>query len=158
MVTPAVRARVADLAEAHPEKIFFADSRARIAHFRHVIAKPNQQEADSACREALGGIDYGQLRRLLAAPLLLVTCGPDGVLLVDDSGERWVATRPEPHPIDICGAGDSFAAGAALALAAGAGAGEAAEFGNLVASITIMKKGTGTASPQEVIAKCTPSP
>jgi sugar/nucleoside kinase (ribokinase family) len=29
---------------------------------------------------------------------------------------------------------------------------EAARFGNLVTSITIMKKGTGTASPQEVLA------
>jgi sugar/nucleoside kinase (ribokinase family) len=29
---------------------------------------------------------------------------------------------------------------------------EAARFGNLVASITIMKKGTGTASPEEVLA------
>jgi sugar/nucleoside kinase (ribokinase family) len=28
----------------------------------------------------------------------------------------------------------------------------AARFGNLVASITIMKKGTGTASPEEVLA------
>jgi bifunctional ADP-heptose synthase (sugar kinase/adenylyltransferase) len=28
----------------------------------------------------------------------------------------------------------------------------AAHFGNLVASITIMKKGTGTASPEEVLA------
>jgi hypothetical protein len=29
----------------------------------------------------------------------------------------------------------------------------AVEFGNLVASITIMKKGTGTASPEEVLDK-----
>jgi len=29
---------------------------------------------------------------------------------------------------------------------------QAASFGNLVASTTIMKKGTGTASPQEVLA------
>jgi bifunctional ADP-heptose synthase (sugar kinase/adenylyltransferase) len=29
---------------------------------------------------------------------------------------------------------------------------QAAMFGNLVASITVMKKGTGTASPQEVLA------
>jgi bifunctional ADP-heptose synthase (sugar kinase/adenylyltransferase) len=29
---------------------------------------------------------------------------------------------------------------------------EAASFGNIVASITVMKKGTGTASPQEILA------
>jgi sugar/nucleoside kinase (ribokinase family) len=58
------------------------------------------------------------------------------------------------QPVDICGAGDSFSAGAALALAAGASAEEAARFGNIVASITIMKKGSGTASAEEVVAAC----
>jgi sugar/nucleoside kinase (ribokinase family) len=54
--------------------------------------------------------------------------------------------------VDICGAGDSFSAGSALALAAGAPPAEAVRFGNLVTSVTIMKKGTGTASPEEVLA------
>jgi sugar/nucleoside kinase (ribokinase family) len=39
-----------------------------------------------------------------------------------------------------------------LALAAGATPAEAARFGHLVGSITVMKPGTGTASPQEVLA------
>jgi sugar/nucleoside kinase (ribokinase family) len=39
-----------------------------------------------------------------------------------------------------------------MALAAGGSPLEAARFGNLVASVTIMKKGTGTASPVEVLA------
>jgi sugar/nucleoside kinase (ribokinase family) len=56
------------------------------------------------------------------------------------------------QPVDICGAGDSFSAGAAMALAITGSATEAARFGNLVASITIMKHGTGTASPEEVLA------
>jgi sugar/nucleoside kinase (ribokinase family) len=54
--------------------------------------------------------------------------------------------------VDICGAGDSFSAGASLALRVTGSPEEAARFGNLVASITIMKKGTGTASPEEVLA------
>jgi sugar/nucleoside kinase (ribokinase family) len=54
--------------------------------------------------------------------------------------------------VDICGAGDSFAAGCALALAVTGSPLESARFGNLIASITIMKKGTGTASPEEVLA------
>jgi len=156
VVTPAVRDLVSELAQTHRDKIFFADSRARIRHFRHVIAKPNQQEGEAACREWIGRIDYPELRRLLASPLLMVTHGPNGVLLIDDAGESWVRTPPEPHPADICGAGDSFSAGAALALAAGASPTDAAQFGNLVASITIMKKGTGTASPEEVREKCKP--
>jgi rfaE bifunctional protein kinase chain/domain len=154
VVTPAVRDLVCHLAPSYPAKIFFADSRARIALFRGVIAKPNQQEGEAACRELFGRVDYPALRRHLAAPLLMVTHGSSGVLLVDDSGESWVRTQPVEHPVDICGAGDSFSAGAALALAAGASATQAARFANLVASITVMKKGTGTASPAEVREAC----
>jgi bifunctional ADP-heptose synthase (sugar kinase/adenylyltransferase) len=154
VVTPAVRDLLADLAPSYPEKIFFADSRARIQHFRQVIVKPNQQEAESACRELFGRVDYGGLRRHVQAKLAVVTHGGDGVLLVDDGGETWVETRRIEKPVDICGAGDSFSAGMAMALRAGASPAEAARFGHLVASITIMKKGTGTASPDEVLAAC----
>ena len=154
VVTAAVRDLVGELARAHREKIFFADSRARIQYFRGVVAKPNQQEGESACRTLFRRVDYAALRRHLDAPLLMVTHGGEGVLVVDDGGESWVRTRAEPNPVDICGAGDSFSAGAALALAAGGSSVDAAQFGNLVASITIMKRGTGTASPQEVREKC----
>ena len=154
VVTPSVRDVLCELALQRPDKIFFADSRARVQHFRNVIVKPNQQEGEAACRALFGRIDYLALRGHLHAGLLLVTHGGDGVLVVDDSGENWVRTRPVAHPADICGAGDSFCAGTAVALAAGASATEAASFGNLVASITIMKKGTGTASPEEVQTAC----
>jgi len=42
-----------------------------------------------------------------------------------------------------------------MALAAGGSPVDAARFGNLVASVTIMKKGTGTASPAEVLTAAT---
>ena len=157
VVTPAVRELLAELAPQYPERVFFADSRARIHLFRHVIVKPNRQEAEAACRELFGRVDFPALRRHAQSPLMFVTHGGEGVL-VDESGEAWVRSRPLASPVDICGAGDSFSAGASLALAAGASPAEAAEFGNLVASITIMKKGTGTASPEEVRAKCTRLP
>jgi sugar/nucleoside kinase (ribokinase family) len=60
-------------------------------------------------------------------------------------------THPIKNPVDICGAGDSFSAGAAMSLAVTNCPLTAARFGNLVGSITIMKKGTGTASPDEVL-------
>ena len=46
-----------------------------------------------------------------------------------------------------------FSAGAACAFAVTRDAEEAARFGNLVASITIMKKGTGTIVVYEVAKK-----
>jgi sugar/nucleoside kinase (ribokinase family) len=74
------------------------------------------------------------------------------VRIVSESGEMWVRTQPVADPVDICGAGDSFSAGASLALRVTGSPAEAARFGNLSASVTIMKKGTGTASPEEVLA------
>lgn len=152
VVTAKVRDAVAEIAAAHPNKVVLVDSRARVEHFRGVTLKPNQQEAEEASMRQFGRIDFPALARHIAAPLLMVTHGGEGVLLIDSAGERWVKTRPQPNPVDICGAGDSFAAGTALALAAGATADDAARMGNTVASITIMKKGTGTASPAEVLA------
>jgi len=152
VVTPAVRDLLAELAPQYPERIFFADSRARIQLFRRVTVKPNRQEAESACRELFGRVDFEALLRHTQAPLMFVTLGSDGVLVVDESGEAWVRGRPIANPVDICGAGDSFSAGASLALRVTGSPEEAARFGNLVASITIMKKGTGTASPEEVLA------
>ena len=115
-----------------------------------MIVKPNHHEAEAACARLGFAPDYRRLRAHVAAPVLLVTHGPRGVLLINGAEERWVHTRPVESPVDICGAGDSFSAGSALAMRVTRDAEAAARFGNLVASITIMKKGTGTASPKEV--------
>lgn len=152
VVTPAMRDLLAGLAPHYPEKVILADSRTRIGQFRNLIVKPNRREAEAACRALLGRLDYAELRRLVQAPLMIVTHGSQGVLLVDSGGETWVRTVPVDHPVDICGAGDSFAAGAAVALRATRDPAVASRFGNRVAGITIMKKGTGTASPAEIQA------
>jgi rfaE bifunctional protein kinase chain/domain len=149
VVTPAVRELLAQIA---PGKIVLADSRRRAVEFRNVILKPNVQEAACASTSLFGCIDYQRLRKHVGAPLLFVTQGPCGVIVVEDGRETEVATRVIEKPVDICGAGDSFAAGAGMALAVTGSPLEAARFGNLVASVTIMKKGTGTASPAEVLA------
>jgi rfaE bifunctional protein kinase chain/domain len=152
VVNEAVRALIQDLAPVYPDKVVMVDSRTHIADFRSVIAKPNQIEAERASREVFGRLDYGALREHMRSPMLLVTHGGDGVLLVTPQGERWISTFPVEHPVDICGAGDSFAAGFTVAYAATRDAVIAAGFGNRVASITIMKPGTGTASPEELLA------
>jgi rfaE bifunctional protein kinase chain/domain len=149
VVTPAVRELLTQIAW---RKIVLSDSRRRTTEFRGVILKPNVQEAACASMSLFGCVDYQRLRKHVGAPVLFVTQGQRGVVVVEDGCETEVATRPIEKPVDICGAGDSFAAGAGVALAVTGSPVEAARFGNLVASLTIMKKGTGTASPDEVLA------
>ena len=151
-VTPAVRHALSEVAKADPQKIVWVDSRIRAEHFRRVILKLNQQEADAACTGLFGKIDYAGLLHRVESSLMFVTKGSQGVLVVDKQGETPVPTAPIAKPVDICGAGDSFSAGAGVALAITRSPIDAARFGNKVASITVMKKGTGTATPKELLA------
>ena len=144
---------IADISERNPDKIVIVDSRSRIDLFRNVIAKPNLQEADAACRKLFGEIDYQRLRAKIGEHPLVVTQGKRGALMVHDQGENLLPTVEAENPVDICGAGDSFAAGMALALYATGDFEKAVRFGNLVSSVTIMKEGTGAAAPSEVLAK-----
>jgi rfaE bifunctional protein kinase chain/domain len=152
VITPAVREALIELATRHPGKVFLVDSRKRVHLFRKVMVKPNRSEAEGACDKLFGNVDFGRLRETLGAKAIFVTHGPQGALVVEDGEQTWSQAWPVQHPVDICGAGDSFAAGTALALAVTGDPVAAAGVGNLVASITVMKKGTGTATPQEVIA------
>jgi rfaE bifunctional protein kinase chain/domain len=152
VVTAAVRAALAAIAVAPGAPLVWADSRLRAEWFRNALVKPNEREAREACQRVFGRVDYAALRRLIGPRPLFITHAERGVLVVEQDGEQWVPTPAATTPVDICGAGDSFSAGAALALAAGAGHALAARLGNLAASITIMKPGTGTASAEEVRA------
>lgn len=151
VVTPAVRYAIVELAGRHSGKVFLADSRKRVHLFRQVMVKPNRAEAEVACLELFGQVDFRRLREHLGSKAIMVTHGPEGALVIEEDKETWAKARAVENPVDICGAGDSFAAGTALTMAVTGDPVAAAEFGNLVASITIMKKGTGTASPAEII-------
>jgi len=152
VVTPAVRAMLAEMAEADPKKIIWVDSRVRVERFRNMILKPNESEATAASIGLFGTVDYQRLRSHTNSKMLFVTQGRKGVIVVGDGGESQVPAISVDNPVDVSGAGDSFSAGAALVLAITGSAEEAARFGNLVASVTVKKRGTGVATPQEVLA------
>jgi rfaE bifunctional protein kinase chain/domain len=149
VVTARVREALTPIAR---QKTVWVDSRVRSELFRGVILKPNRDEAEAASMRALGRVDFAALRAHTNARLLIITHGDEGALVVDDRTQMMMSGRAIEKPIDICGAGDSFSAGAAMTLALTGSGYDAARMGNLVASITIMKKGTGTASPDEVLA------
>ncbi len=151
VVTSRVRDSIISLAESHPQKIFLADSRKRVHLFRKVILKPNRDEAEAASQNLFGRVDFPALLRHLEAKVLMVTHGPKGALVLQDGQEAWAETRAVGKPVDICGAGDSFAAACAMALAVTGDPVAAARMGNLAASVTIMKRGTGTANAEEIL-------
>jgi rfaE bifunctional protein kinase chain/domain len=146
VITPRMREALTRL-----DRLVWVDSRMRAELFPGVVVKPNLEEAEAASIRVLGRVDFEEFRRQIRARLLIVTHGPDGALVIDENGARWSHGRRVEKPVDICGAGDSFSAGAALALKVTGDPLEAARIGNLVASITIMKKGTGTATPAEIL-------
>ncbi len=149
VITAAMRNLLSKIAREDLRKIVWADSRIRPELFRDVSLKINRQEADAACRRI--SKDFAGLRAQIHAPRLVVTEGTVGVHIVTAAGMHTIPAINVKDPVDICGAGDSFSAGAACALALGTSDTEAARFGNLVASVTIMKPGTGTASPAELL-------
>jgi sugar/nucleoside kinase (ribokinase family) len=148
VVTANVRIVLEELARG--DTLIWVDSRRRIELFKRCVLKVNEEEARDALLRA-GCATLTELRQQANAPLLFVTCGGDAVRIAGHHGEVRVPTLRIPNPVDICGAGDSFTAGASCALALGADPEAAAHIGHLVASVTIMKKGTGSASPAELL-------
>ncbi len=148
-VTAALRETLAALGQAHPEKILYADSRARIGEFRNVLIKCNHLEA----ARALGGEmplaqAMARLRERTGRPVF-ITLGADGIAVGDGT---VVPAARQAGPIDVCGAGDATTAALVSALCAGASPEEAALLGNLAAGVTVRKLGTtGTASPAEML-------
>ena len=150
VVTQPVRRTIEEIGSNYPDKVILGDSRMRCELFRRVTMKINRAEAEAACQRAFAGLDYEQLCRHLCARRLFITDGPNGIVVLDAGRKIFIPAGRIEHPVDTCGAGDSFLAGAGCALALGADAELSAQFGDLVASVTIMKPGTGTASPDEL--------
>ncbi len=151
VVTAGLREALTAFSAKHPDKVVWVDSRARPERFRGVLVKVNADEAAAACRRLGIATDYRALRRHIGHETLILTKGSEGAVVFTLDGERSVPARPVENVVDICGAGDSFNAGASLALRITRDAVAAARFGNLVASVTVTKPGTGTASPEEVL-------
>lgn len=133
------------------------DSRHRLASFRGAtVAVPNEVEA----MEALGIereedlLDASAMPSRVAAcglESLIVTRGSLGMIVCDARGTfETVGITGSREATDVTGAGDTVAAMVALSLAAGATLADAARMATFAASVVVMKRGTATASPDEV--------
>ncbi len=168
VITNGVREGLCELALAFPDKIFFADSRARIGAYRDVIIKPNRFEAKRAVEPEWGGQEVDieaakQCAVVLAQQTqntVYITLGENGMLVYCEGKFSHIPGIPVDSEIDPVGAGDSVSAGLVATLCSlcssqkSVAAVEAAYVSNLVASITVTKIGTtGTASPSEILKR-----
>ncbi len=159
VVNGQIRNVLAEVMAASPNKPVFIDSRAHLDHFTRGILKANQDELLAITT----GLNDPVASIMLAAKQLALrtgqpvfcTLGAEGMLVALPAGEPTVIPSfSVSGPVDIVGAGDSAMSGIATALLSGSTEVEAAEFGNLVASITVQQLGTtGTASPDQILAR-----
>ncbi|MBN1352882.1 carbohydrate kinase [candidate division KSB1 bacterium] len=159
IVTDNVRDALTDAGSRFPQKVLFADSRARIGLFKNMYIKPNKFEAYRAMYGKIKSGDipieeareYGSELAKRGNHAVVVTLEKDGALLCESSRATHIPGIQVRGEIDSVGAGDSFAAGFTAARCAGSSDEEAAIMGVVVSSITIQKLGTtGTATPEEV--------
>ena len=171
VITDRVREKIAWLGKNHPTKILYADSRERIGRFENVLIKCNHYEAVGSFYPDYGLSAMAEQRQPPDELIeesgwkmvektrrsVFVTLGARGQWVFDADSPGRTVTKvtaiPVEEPIDICGAGDAASSGLVAALCCGASLTEAAQIGNLVASITIKQLGTtGTASPAQLLA------
>ncbi len=142
------------------------DSRYRMLQYSGVAAAtPNEPEVEEALGVRIGN-DWSrlcaageQVMSRMKLQSLVITRGRDGMAAF--SGRH----KPVDIPIfgsdqvaDVTGAGDTVIATFAAAFAAGASTEEAAYLANYAGGIVVMKRGTATASAQELLDAIEQSP
>jgi D-glycero-beta-D-manno-heptose-7-phosphate kinase len=119
------------------------------------VFKPNRRELESALGAAVDlqtGNALPQVLTRLKVDNLLVTLGPDGMVLVTKDGNLTQIPSIARQIYDVSGAGDTVTAWLGTALAAGASVREAAQLANYAAGVEVGKPGVATVSPEEVLA------
>ena len=119
------------------------------------VFKPNRRELESALGAAVDLQNGNALPEVLArlkVDNLLVTLGPEGMVLVTKDGDLTQIPSIARQIYDVSGAGDTVTAWLGAALAAGASVREAAQLANYAAGVEVGKPGVATVSPEEVLA------
>jgi rfaE bifunctional protein kinase chain/domain len=119
------------------------------------VFKPNRRELESALGAAVDLQNRNAIPEVLArlkVDNLLVTLGPDGMLLATKDGSSLRIPSIAREVFDVSGAGDTVTAWLGTALAAGASLAEAAQLANYAAGVEVGKPGVATVSPEEVLA------
>jgi len=155
------RSRLIEVIADFPEKIFIADSRNHTDYYKGAYRKMNDTEASRLCRIERAPDEIIPLPEVRKSAEMLfkrykkplfITRGSRGSVVVNGDIISEIPGLMILGRVDTVGAGDSYLAGASSALAAGYSLETAAEFGTLVAGVTVQKLfQTGTATPEEII-------
>jgi D-beta-D-heptose 7-phosphate kinase/D-beta-D-heptose 1-phosphate adenosyltransferase len=134
-----------------------------VARYQPVsMLKLNFQEAVAACSEPAPrgagnnpehAVRMGRhLTGRLDAACVAITCGPQGMVVVESGGGEYHIGASGREVYDVTGAGDTVTATLALALAVGADYATAARLSNQAAGIVVGKFGTAVVSAEELAA------
>jgi ribokinase len=109
---------------------------------------PNETEA--AHLAGTGDLDAaaGRLLRATGAHAVIVTLGPNGVLVVPEQGSAERRTAYPVTPVDTVGAGDAFCGAMAAALARGESLSSAVQFGNAAGALAVTRRGAEPSMPR----------
>ena len=134
------------------------DSRYRLGQFAGLSgATPNEEEVEALVGHPLEAeptrlnATGNALRERLAADFLLITRGSLGMVLFDRAGVAHIPIHGSDEVADVTGAGDTVIGTFALAMAAGGSTLEAALLANFAGGLVVMKRGTATVSPAELV-------
>ncbi|MEO7659447.1 MAG: PfkB family carbohydrate kinase [Pyrinomonadaceae bacterium] len=129
------------------------DSRYRLADFRDATtATPNREEVEQILGQNFTTDDCSKLRERLGFQSLLITNGNNGMMLFQaDRPPLQIDVVGSTEPVDVTGAGDTVIAAYALGLASGLGFADAAAIANHAGGIVVMKKGTASVTPAELL-------
>ena len=112
------------------------------------VLVPNRGELAAIVGRDIAGLDEtAAAARTLEVPLIVVTLGPAGALVVADDYATHVPAV-EVSVVDTTAAGDSFCGALAVALAGGAAPVEAAQFASTCAAWTVGRRGAQAALPR----------
>jgi len=137
------------------DALVVGDSRYNLSLFSgFTIITPNEQEAQELLknRKNLNVEVMGKkIMKMLNLKALLITRGNMGMTLFTGDGEvHHIPISGKDEVTDVTGAGDTVCAALALSLASGADFYSAANIANFAAGIVVMKRGTATASREEL--------
>jgi rfaE bifunctional protein kinase chain/domain len=133
------------------------DSRFRLTSLTGLTAAtPNEDELEQIIKEPIKSRQHleaaaTELQRQLNYQALLVTRGPQGMMLLEGGSQPLhIAAVGAAQPVDVTGAGDTVIATFALSLASGASFSEAARLANYAGGLVVMKRGTASVTRSEL--------